>query len=55
MVVVHYPNDKDVSEAVVVAMKEENEGEAVIQPVPHKKGQRISWSQLITSTLSLKD
>ncbi|KAG4980594.1 hypothetical protein JHK82_033837 [Glycine max] len=83
VVVVRYPDDKDVVAAAttasaVVALKDGDEGETVIQPVPHKKDvilsqilntafnefcqkmlkymaqHRISWSQLITSTLSLK-
>ncbi|KAL5131356.1 Universal stress protein PHOS34 [Glycine soja] len=53
VVVVRYPDDKDVVAAAttaeaVVALKDGDEGETVIQP-------RISWSQLITSTLSLKN
>ncbi|XP_027354970.1 universal stress protein PHOS32-like isoform X1 [Abrus precatorius] len=41
VVVVRYPDDKDAAGAAtaeaVVAVKEGEEGEAVIQPVPHKK------------------
>lgn len=43
VVVVRYPDDKDVVAAAttasaVVALKDGDEGETVIQPVPHKKG-----------------
>ncbi|TKY66600.1 structural maintenance of chromosome 2 [Spatholobus suberectus] len=45
VVVVRYPDDKDAAAAAegVVAVKEADEGEAVIRPVPHKKALRV-WT-----------